>query len=142
MCLRFGPDPRKCKKAGHSDRTVFFCYVTKDKFLIITFARSRGRFADKAGLAFAAMAAGQIGAHRVGSARSLEAFVYVDATRTRWSETVPAETLSVAAFGVVDAVEISFTVRSDVHLKYRATRVTLDKEIKEKLLRRLSRRRH
>ncbi len=84
--------------------------------IIITFAWSRGRFADKAGLAFATMAADQVGADRVGSARSLEALVDIDASRARRGETVPAETLSVQALGVVDAVEIALAVGRDVHL--------------------------
>jgi hypothetical protein len=62
------------------------------------------------------MTAGQIGANRVGSARRFGAFVDIDASGSFRLETVAAETLTVQAFGVVDAIEIAFTNGGDIHL--------------------------
>lgn len=82
-----------------------------------TFARCAGWLADETGLAFATMAAGQVGADRVGSTRSFETFVDIHASGTRWLETVAAKALAVQAFGIVDAIEIAFTVGRHVHLR-------------------------
>jgi hypothetical protein len=81
-----------------------------------SFARGCWGFADETGFAFATMTAGQIGANRVGSARRFGAFVDIDASGSFRLETVAAETLTVQAFGVVDAIEIAFTNGGDIHL--------------------------
>jgi len=83
---------------------------------------SEGWFANKSGLAFAPVTAGQIGTKRIGSARLLEALVDINASGSFGDESLEAEALSVHALGVADTVEIAFAVGRHVHLFTRHVR--------------------
>lgn len=80
------------------------------------------------------MAAGQIGTDRVGSTRRFETFVDINASRTRWLESVAAETLAVQAFGIVDAIEIAFAIGRHIHLRKtrRTNIVTLSRSARKR----------
>ena len=81
-----------------------------------TSAGNGWRFSNESGLTFAAMATGQIGTERIGSARLFEAFVDVDASGSFSEETLEAEALAINTLGVADTIEIAFTVSRHVDL--------------------------
>lgn len=110
--------------------SLFFSSVVvgqeKKSSHFLTFARCAGRSADESGLAFASIAAGQVGAHGARTARLLLALVDVDTGGADGFETVSAETLALHALGVVHAVEIAFAQRGHVHLPPSFQNVTTD----------------
>ena len=62
-------------------RSVTYCCNESTIFKVgLTSTGSEGWFANKSGLAFAPVTAGQIGTKRIGSARLLEALVDIDAS--------------------------------------------------------------
>ena len=99
-------------------RSVTYCCNESTIFKVgLTSTGSEGWFANKSGLAFAPVTAGQIGTKRIGSARLLEALVDINASGSFGDESLEAEALSVHALGVADTVEIAFAVGCHVNLK-------------------------
>lgn len=89
------------------------------------FAGCSWRLADKTCLAFATMAAGEISADGIRSARGLGTFVDINASGAQWLEAITAETLAVQAFRIIDTIEISLADGPHIHLFARNVRCRL-----------------
>lgn len=83
---------------------------------MFTFAGCSWRLADKTCLAFATMAAGEISADGIRSARGLGTFVDINASGAQWLEAITAVTLAVQTFRIIDTIEISLADGPHINL--------------------------
>lgn len=68
------------------------------------------------------MAAGEISADGIRSARGLGTFVDINASGAQWLEAITAETLAVQAFRIIDTIEISLADGPHIHLSNSTTK--------------------